>query len=435
MLIQDIPENRKPGADPAKRYARTIVKCDSGISPKCKGTYTVNRANFQITRAKNGQDICLFCARTSKYSGRSNPNCKYPGVNDSFFKDIDTEGKAYLLGWIASDGTVAEGGIEIGVHKKDKEIVDVWNRILGTSLPMSGPNLHNMVGWSINSREISRDVCYHLKISPGKKSDKFRIPSLSDSLSWAFLRGWFDGDGSVNSPANFNGSVSYASPVASLASMQTEMLEWAENFVRIPADVITPGSGKLTWTSNNALDLLARLYDETDLFLKRKRDLYHQWRCWVPGLSGVGNSRKFPEFKCVRVVPEAVLPSKSNASDTGYDLTAISLIEKVGSVEFYDTGIRVQPSFGWWFSLAARSSLARKGYILANCFGVIDRSYIGTVKIPLIKIDPLSNHTIELPCRAVQLVPLPAVHMGNPIEVNSLEESHRGTGGFGSTGT
>jgi dUTP pyrophosphatase len=101
-------------------------------------------------------------------------------------------------------------------------------------------------------------------------------------------------------------------------------------------------------------------------------------------------------------------------------------------VEFFDTCIKVQPDFGWYFDVAPRSSLAKSGYIMANSIGVIDRAYTGTVLIALIKIDP-SAGDLELPARIAQLIPRPIVHLQIE-EVDSLDETARGAGGFGSTG-
>lgn len=427
MLLKDIPQDSKTGI----KYARATVECDEKISPKCRGMYTITRANFQLTRERNGRDICLFCSRRLKFSGRSNPNCQHKDVDDGFFHNIDTEGKAYLLGWIASDGTVRPDGIEIAVHQKDHQIIPIWNAAAGTSC--SDKPHRGFVYWKLCSQQISRDVCHHLGIAPGKKSKIFRIPSLSsESLTWAFIRGWFDGDGSVTDPQKWNREL-FPTPIASIASSNRKMLEWVKEFSGIPSDRLGSNAESIEWTSNNALDFLSKLYDNAEFVLPRKKILYDQWKSWVPGLRGP-SGKKFPEFRCVRTQKIAVLPEKTRASDAGYDLTAISLIERIGNVEFYDTGVKIQPSYGWWFALAARSSLAKKGYILANCFGVIDRTYTGTVKIPLIKIDTSNPEILTLPCKVAQLVPMPAVHMGSVIEVETLSDTHRGEGGFGSTG-
>lgn len=129
--------------------------------------------------------------------------------------------------------------------------------------------------------------------------------------------------------------------------------------------------------------------------------------------------------------PDALLPSKSRVSDSGYDLTLVEHVKTVGNVEFYDTGISVEPPFGWYFDLIGRSSITKSGYILANSVGVIDRSYTGNVIVALIKINQFAKD-LCLPSKLVQIIPRRIVHL-DVIEKNCLTVTSRGAGGFGST--
>ena len=129
---------------------------------------------------------------------------------------------------------------------------------------------------------------------------------------------------------------------------------------------------------------------------------------------------------------DAVVPQKSRPSDSGFDLTLISLKKQVGAVTLYGTGIVVQPPEGYYFDVVPRSSIIKSGYMLANQVGVIDRAYRGELMVPLIKIDK-NAPDIVLPARLVQMIPRPIVHF--PIEaVSRLTTTSRGAGGFGSTG-
>ena len=98
-----------------------------------------------------------------------------------------------------------------------------------------------------------------------------------------------------------------------------------------------------------------------------------------------------------------------NVSDSGYDLTIIKKIKTDGMVEFYDTGIKVTPPYGYYFDVVPRSSITKTGYILANNVGIIDRSYVGNILVPLIKVDS-SKPDLELPMRIVQLIPRKIEH-------------------------
>jgi len=141
-------------------------------------------------------------------------------------------------------------------------------------------------------------------------------------------------------------------------------------------------------------------------------------------------------IKYVRMVPEAVAPARLHPNDAGLDLTVIRLVKKVGNVEMYGTGLKVSPTYGHYFDLVPRSSIIKTGYILANSVGVIDPSYTGEVLVALLKVDP-NAPDLALPARVVQLIqrPLPNFLDYLAVEVQDLEATARGDGGFGSTGS
>jgi dUTPase len=175
------------------------------------------------------------------------------------------------------------------------------------------------------------------------------------------------------------------------------MLRAIESFCAIPCH---RGKNNLEWAGNNALDLMARLYDGAPVFLRRKRDLYLDWSTWVPGLGGTGNHGRELQFRWVKCLPEGCGPRKAHASDSGYDITLVRPGKRTGRVQFFHTGVKVQPSYGWYFDLVPRSSISKTGYMLANSVGVIDRTYVGEVLVPLIKIDDQAAD-LELPARVV----------------------------------
>jgi deoxyuridine 5'-triphosphate nucleotidohydrolase len=157
---------------------------------------------------------------------------------------------------------------------------------------------------------------------------------------------------------------------------------------------------------SNLIDLIGNVYDEKDDCV-------------------------FKKFKYTKT-PEAFAPSKTRSSDSGYDLTIVKLLKTVGNVYWYTTEISVQPPFGYYFDVVPRSSLSKTGYILANSVGVIDSSYTGHIIVVLIKIDN-NAPDIQLPFKPVQMIPRSIEHF-TPVQVETLEETDRGDGGFGSTG-
>jgi dUTP pyrophosphatase len=140
--------------------------------------------------------------------------------------------------------------------------------------------------------------------------------------------------------------------------------------------------------------------------------------------------------KVTKLSESAVIPNKTNLNDVGFDLTLIDLkkINEVG-VEFYGTGLKIEPPKGYYFEIVPRSSITKTGYILANSLGVIDPDYRGELLVPLTKLNCLgnSNLTIDLPARLCQLI-LRKHPSCVFLEKEKLSDTIRGEGGFGSTG-
>jgi hypothetical protein len=179
------------------------VKCDLQISEKCRKEYLIEyRRIFKVLKENKNNIVCLYCSRTSKFSGRNNPNTKYLNLNDEYFSVIDSNDKAYILGWIASDGHIGKRGFKISINQKDIEILNFIANNICKEIPIrkfTTPT-SKMCSYEINSKQISKDLCKILQINPGKKSDKIKFPLISNKFYWDFIRGYFDGDGSVNDP-------------------------------------------------------------------------------------------------------------------------------------------------------------------------------------------------------------------------------------------
>lgn len=138
-------------------------------------------------------------------------------------------------------------------------------------------------------------------------------------------------------------------------------------------------------------------------------------------------------FHVHKTRPDAIIPFRAHATDTGFDLVLLETAKTVGDVTFYATGISVRPPDGFYFDLVARSSLSKTGYMVANGIGIIDRDYTGEILVALRKVDKDAAN-LELPAKVAQLIPRRWYAM-MPVEApaDGLPETARGSSGFGST--
>jgi deoxyuridine 5'-triphosphate nucleotidohydrolase len=410
-------------------HREVTVLCDWQASPECRRVWTTAwRTAVRDREAGDGSDICLYCSRLLRTSGTGNGNCQYPDLDETYLDEIGTEQKAYLLGWIASDnGNVRDGAIRIGIHRRDEGILRDLRDLLSRSLPIIPVKGGEQVSLMVSRKRIVEAACKHLDIDPNAGTVAF--PALEDDrLRWAFLRGLFDGAGSVRDPRRTT------TPECSITNSSPRLLD---GIAELTADIPHQRrADQIEWQGTCVLDLLGRLYDDAIICMPRKFQIYQDWVTWVPFLGGPGNSRfQRPLFQWLRVHPDAVPPRKARVTDSGYDVTIIG--ERDGDrgapTRLYVTGIRVVPLQGWYFDLVPRSSIYKTGYMLANSVGVIDRSYRGEVLVPLIKVVQ-DAPDLTFPARIVQIIPRPVVHVAFE-EVEELDETARGEGGFGSSGT
>jgi len=131
---------------------------------------------------------------------------------------------------------------------------------------------------------------------------------------------------------------------------------------------------------------------------------------------------------------DAILPTRGHPTDAGLDLTAVSLIKPLRSdVLVFDTGVAVQPPEGFYTQVVMRSSSSKQGITLANGTGIIDPSYTGSIKLAIrFHMGAVSADDL-IGTRVAQLLVKP-LHLLEVVEVDELDNTKRGDGGFGSTG-
>ncbi len=138
-----------------------------------------------------------------------------------------------------------------------------------------------------------------------------------------------------------------------------------------------------------------------------------------------------------RLTETAVLPVRGSVQAAGYDLCADiseALVIAPNETAKVATGLSFALPEGYFGGIYARSGLATKrGLRPANCTGVIDSDYRGPVIVALHN-DSTEPQTIEPGERIAQLIVQPYLAMTFE-EVESLDDTERGAGGFGSTGT
>ena len=124
-------------------------------------------------------------------------------IDLDFFKNIDSGEKAYWLGYITADGYITKNGYRLRLVSKDKEIIEKFQKSLKSTHPISYHETYDKrtqkiyKSWYIQMN--GKLLVEHLnKLGVfNKKSNNCEFPNIDEKFYSDYIRGLFDGDGSV----------------------------------------------------------------------------------------------------------------------------------------------------------------------------------------------------------------------------------------------
>jgi len=203
-------------------------------------------------------------------------------VNDNWFETIDCEEKAYYLGLLMADGYVnhritgaKSPRICIKLEKTDRYLVEQLQSYLqpgGNTYPEK-----NSIGIQVVSTKLVEDL-FKLGLFPNKTTvGKTFTPLNTDDLQWHFIRGYFDGDGSI-STGNQNRSTIYI--CCSTVEFLKEVEKYLDKF-QIKTSLYTENRDHLGYKPMYTLHIKSRvlfyqyLYKDASIFMQRKRLKYN----------------------------------------------------------------------------------------------------------------------------------------------------------------
>lgn len=149
--------------------------------------------------------------------------------DEFYFNNIDSKEKAYWLGFLYADGCVHSNSNEISITLKDRDHLEKFRKAIKSN---------NKIGESIDKRFSSMPKIYHFSIKdkqlksdlikwgcvPNKSLSLTKIPNIPRDFVSHFIRGYFDGDGSLhwlNGTKNFR--ISFVGTAPFLKDIQKEL--------------------------------------------------------------------------------------------------------------------------------------------------------------------------------------------------------------------
>lgn len=233
--------------------------------------YNLHRSSVQRILKRNGIGLRLQNTTSRKYF-----------YDETFFSQIDTQNKAYILGMIAADGTVSRrNAVEICLQEDDKELLEkiapfFGNPKLGyrasrkrTPLSHASKPQYRLC---VTSKRIALDL-RRLGIMENK-SLKIRFPNLPTSMIPHFIRGFFDGDGCLCLTKRWGNN---AVTIVSNPEMCSDMSKQITKFLNINASVRnkTKTVKVVGINGNRQIEkFLDWIYFNAEIFMQRKFKKY-----------------------------------------------------------------------------------------------------------------------------------------------------------------
>jgi len=202
--------------------------------------------------------------------------------NINYFEKIDNKRKAYFLGLLYADGCNTRTGFAISLVEQDKYILELLKKDMKFSgnlnfLIKRSETQNNQFRLSLTGQKISKDL-EKLGLFP-KKSLILEFPTkeqVPENFIHHFIRGYFDGDGSV-----WKGKLSIGLTITSTKNFNERVLEVLKCLkIRIPPIYILKNkkTSNICWGSKKDIKIIYEwLYkDCEDLYLKRKKEKFEQ---------------------------------------------------------------------------------------------------------------------------------------------------------------
>ena len=133
---------------------------------------------------------------------------KYNNGNMQYFDIINSDAKAYLLGFIAADGCITKSrnsiGLTITIHKKDKIVLDKLKEELCSENPIKELKRDNLVRFVLYNKELTESLAKVGIYERKSLSMDNIIKNIPEEYRSSFIRGYFDGDGSFTYQEKYN---------------------------------------------------------------------------------------------------------------------------------------------------------------------------------------------------------------------------------------
>lgn len=247
-------------------------------SKEYKKKYLLAKARYQ-----NGESLTAICKDLRMDRGALSKNLKNDGLevinyhnlskfNENYFENIDTEEKAYWLGFLYADGAVgsSNNNIEVSLKSDDYLHLEKLKNSLGYSADKTIYQDEIRCRFCFTNKKTKEDLI-KLGCTP-KKSLTLVFPTenqVPNQFLYDFIRGYVDGDGSLM--INTRGTGGRLSLLGTKAFIEglLQRTGWKKTKIQHPS-----GAYSIEWGGSYNIEYLNQLYANANIYLNRKYQKY-----------------------------------------------------------------------------------------------------------------------------------------------------------------
>ncbi len=213
-------------------------------------------------------------------------------LNENYFEQINTEDKAYWLGFIAADGCIVSCSkqtkslrLRINIHEKDEEYLIKFKKCIEGNMPIKkfksnkGKRFEsNQVKIDINSNKLCEDL---IKVGVNfRKTFDLKMPNVPYDLVVHFIRGYFDGDGCI-SKYIIKGTDKYRFTFEIVGQSEDILIYFQDYFKKnnITVNLYTRKSNNsrlMICSKRELIKIYHLFYDECNICMERKMNIFKQ---------------------------------------------------------------------------------------------------------------------------------------------------------------
>lgn len=272
------------GIDTSKKRRWKQEQIDDIVYKYTKESWT--RQDLINLYSTNGREITKILKDSGVDTTYNRGRKTNRNVNNNYFKTIDTEQKAYILGMLTADGCVrySKHGtlymslqlIDIDIIKNIKNELNSDSKIHVSKRDRSHiKNEKPIYSFTIYSNELCNDLISY-GVAPQKTKNVDWLPNnIPDNLKRHYLRGLIDGDGSIYKMKDGRWAITLTNNHYNLLY---EYSLWIEELTGIPPNKVsnTSTSKRVIYTGSKAIKIIKALYENNNISLDRKQKLGDQ---------------------------------------------------------------------------------------------------------------------------------------------------------------